>query len=68
MKQEATMAQSFSELIAQAEPPEWLVEIVERYRDTGRARPEDAIRVLGDPMKSASTTCEQGARTHFNVR
>ncbi len=39
------------ELLRQAPPPKWLLEMIEYHRRTGAYRPEDLERLLGDPNK-----------------
>lgn len=32
---------------------EWVRKMLEYFRETGQVRPEDLLRILGDPMTSA---------------
>jgi uncharacterized protein (DUF2236 family) len=41
----------WQELLAQAQPAEWVREMIEDYRRTGTIRPENLRRLLGDPTK-----------------
>jgi hypothetical protein len=41
----------WQELLARAEPPEWVREMIEHYRRTGTYRPEDLRRLMGNPTK-----------------
>ncbi|MGO9265838.1 MAG: hypothetical protein ACLQBA_13325 [Candidatus Binataceae bacterium] len=37
--------------IAQSDPPDWVREAQEHYRQTGYYRPEDLRRIAGDPTQ-----------------
>ena len=41
----------WQDLLAQAQPPEWVRRMIEHYQRTGTYRPEDLRRLLGDPTK-----------------
>ncbi len=39
----------WQELLAKADAPEWIREMQRHYRKTGKFRPQDLRRLLGDP-------------------
>jgi hypothetical protein len=41
----------WEDLLARAQPPEWVRQMIEHYQRTGSFRPEDLRRLLGDPTK-----------------
>jgi hypothetical protein len=41
----------WQDLLAQAQPAEWVRKMIEHYRRTGTIRSEDLRRLLGDPTK-----------------
>ncbi|MEX0612879.1 MAG: hypothetical protein WD229_12235 [Pirellulales bacterium] len=41
----------WQELLSDAEPPDWIREMIEYYRRTGTYRPEDLHRLMGDPTR-----------------
>jgi hypothetical protein len=49
---------SLRDLIENAPPPNWLVEMIEHYQRTGAFRPEDLRRLLGDPSKGVIVSAE----------
>jgi hypothetical protein len=48
---EADLQEKYLELLQQAQPPDWIREMVEHYRRTGKYRPQDLRRLLGDPTE-----------------
>lgn len=46
------------ELLRQAPPPKWLLDMIEYHRRTGTYRPEDLERLLGDPNKRVEVRSE----------
>ncbi len=42
---------SLQERLSKSPPPDWLVKMHEHYAKTGTYRPEDLLRLLGDPNR-----------------
>lgn len=56
----------FLELLQSAGPPEWLVRMQREYAATGKVRPEDLRRLLGDPNRRVESS-PQAALTAFSA-
>ena len=41
----------WQDLLAQAQPAEWVRRMIDHYQRTGTYRPEDLRRLLGDPTR-----------------
>lgn len=67
---EGQFLEAFRELLEKSPPPKWLVDMVNRYRETGSFRPEDLHRLLGDINKgveiSPDATVEGILSQHLN--
>lgn len=57
--------QSWRELLSQAQPAEWVREMIENYRRTGTYRAEDLRRLLGDPTKGVEVGPNQSLSNLF---
>lgn len=44
---------AIQDLLESTPPPEWLVDMISYYRETGAFRPEDMQRFVGDLTKGA---------------
>lgn len=47
----ADLQRRWQELLSEAEPADWVREMIEHYRRTGTLRAEDLRRLMGDPTK-----------------
>jgi len=45
------LQEKYLELVQQAKPPEWVREMIDHHRRTGKYRPQDLRRLLGDPTQ-----------------
>ena len=52
----STKPPSFEQMLHNAHPPEWLLDMHDHYAQTGSFRTEDVVRVLGDPRKGVEMT------------
>ncbi len=57
----------WQDLLAQAQPAEWVRKMIEHYRRTGTIRPEDLRRLLGDPTKGVEVPSDASLTSLFTA-
>ena len=50
-----------------AQPAEWVLDMIDRYRRTGRCRPEDLRRLLGDQTQAVQIGGDSSVDIYVNA-
>ena len=49
-------SQRFREMLQSSSPPDWLIRMQKEYAETGKVRPEDLRRLLGEPNRRVESS------------